>query len=132
MQNDEHGPVDSSRLCFVGCFSVIPCFRSLLLISLLRVSPLSPALPLLCFSPPPSPSPSSSLCLCPSLGLSPQPCPGCLALAGQIRGGSSTPGLAPSRPCPVGPGPPAAGPSRPVVALSVAAMRPACLLNPGS
>lgn len=21
MQNDEHGPVDTSRLCFVGCFS---------------------------------------------------------------------------------------------------------------
>lgn len=36
MQNDEHGPVDSSRLCFVGYFSVIPCFRSLLLISLHR------------------------------------------------------------------------------------------------
>lgn len=58
MQNDEHGPVDSSRLCFVGYFNVIPCFRSLL-ISLLCISPLS--ISLLCFSPPDSVSLSSSL-----------------------------------------------------------------------
>lgn len=65
MQNDEHGPVDSSRLCFVGSFSVIPWFRAL--IFLLRISLLSPSL-----SPPQSVC--LRLCLRPSASL-PSPAP---------------------------------------------------------
>lgn len=47
MQNDEHGPVDTSRLCFVGCFSVIPCFplSPPCISPSLFISPFSTALP---------------------------------------------------------------------------------------
>lgn len=57
-------------LCFVDYFSVIPCFRSFIL-----SCPSLPSLHLCLHI-------SVSLRLCLSLGLSPQPCPGRLALAG--------------------------------------------------
>lgn len=46
MQNDEHGPVDASRLCFVGWFSVIPWFSALTSLHLSLVIS-----PFLCYSP---------------------------------------------------------------------------------